>query len=375
MLKQVSFQPAALHKILVRQKFERIDLECDFATLRWGSDLVRVDLSSATLSSQSNWLVLQKITLTTPQGTFSLAGLSPAAVASLDAALKNAQRRKTLLASLSEQAGQTVAVLSIWDELAVRDAYLTSRDRWYWQVTAPSMNLPTDADADLFAHLPLDQQRHLRRIVALSREPQKAAEVRNAEYARQQLAAFKPYFDTVESNPLTDQQREAIVHNEDNALVIAGAGTGKTSTVVGKVGFILKKGWAAPDEILLLAFTVKAAEEMRKRIEKKLGVDVKVRTFHGLGLEIIAQARGKKPSLFAEAEDRTARNCSLSNRPCAALIGPPGGSNRRLTTFSACLTWSRVPSPDGCSNPTRSARSPTGSSQTVCHSNTSARTK
>ena len=229
-------------------------------------------------------------------------------VASLEAALKEAQRRKTLLASLSDQADQTGAALSAWEELAARDAYLTARDVQTWRANVPPLNFPSDSDADLFARLPMDGQRRLRRMMALSREPQKEVDGRNAEYVRQQLDAFRPFFDAVESNPLTDQQRQAIVHDEDSALVIAGAGTGKTSTVVGKVGYVLEKGWAAPDEVLLLAFTVKAADEMQERIGKKLGVDVKARTFHGLGLEIIAQARGKKPSLFAEAEDRTARD-------------------------------------------------------------------
>ena len=58
---------------------------------------------------------------------------------------------------------------------------------------------------------------------------------------------------------------------------------------------MLAKGLAQPTEILLLAFTAKAADEMRQRIAEKLGVSVPVRTFHALGLEIIAAASGKKP--------------------------------------------------------------------------------
>ncbi len=307
-MKQVLVQPNPFHRLLVHQQIEAIEIERDFATLKQKNVSIRVQLSSATLSSRPNWLVLRQITLTTPQGFFNLAGLSADAVASLEAALKDAQRRKTLLASLSEQADQMSAALATWEGLAARDAYLTARDVGAWKTTLPPLDLPTDDDSDLFARLPMDQQRRLRRVVALSKDSQKAAEARNAEYVRQQLGNFKAFFDAIESNPLTDQQRQAIVHDEDNALVVAGAGTGKTSTVVGKVGYVLKKGWAAPEEILLLAFTTKAAEEMRERIGKKLGVGVKVRTFHGLGLEIIAQARGRKPSLFAEAEDRNARD-------------------------------------------------------------------
>ena len=49
--------------------------------------------------------------------------------------------------------------------------------------------------------------------------------------------------------PLTDDQRRAIVVDEENCLLVAGAGTGKTSTIVGKAGYLIEKGLAAPEEI------------------------------------------------------------------------------------------------------------------------------
>ena len=55
---------------------------------------------------------------------------------------------------------------------------------------------------------------------------------------------FADYFDRVESNPLTESQRDACVIDEDNNLVLAGAGTGKTSTMVGRAGFLVKSGQA-----------------------------------------------------------------------------------------------------------------------------------
>ena len=51
---------------------------------------------------------------------------------------------------------------------------------------------------------------------------------------------YKRYFDTIEKFPLTVKQRQSVIVNEDRNLVVAGAGTGKTSTVVGKVGFLIK---------------------------------------------------------------------------------------------------------------------------------------
>ncbi|WP_240494167.1 UvrD-helicase domain-containing protein [Stutzerimonas stutzeri] len=73
--------------------------------------------------------------------------------------------------------------------------------------------------------------------------------------------------------------------DEDNNLVLAGAGTGKTSTVIGRVAFLVKSGQAKPEEILLLAYGKKAAEELRERLEKKLGVKgFTAETFHRLGV-------------------------------------------------------------------------------------------
>nr|WP_250548148.1 UvrD-helicase domain-containing protein [Pseudomonas congelans] len=51
--------------------------------------------------------------------------------------------------------------------------------------------------------------------------------------------------------PLTAKQRLACIIDEDNNLVLAGAGTGKTSTTIGRVAFLVKSGQARPDEILL----------------------------------------------------------------------------------------------------------------------------
>ena len=302
-MKQRTIEPAAIHKRFIRQRIKSINLGRNFAAMEIGEKQVHIDLASATLSSVSNWLVLRKITLTAPQGSFSLAGLSKDAVAEIETAIQEAKRRGKAFAALSEQADQVRASLSSWDTLAARDAYLAVSEARRWQTTVPKLLVPVNKDADLFDRLAPQHRQKLMRMIPLMHDAPRAAARRNADYVLRQLCEFKEFFDTVESSPLTDQQRQAIVHDEDNALVIAGAGTGKTSCAVGKVGYILKKGWAKPEEILLLAFTAKAADEMRERIRRRLGADVTVRTFHGLGLEIITQSRGKKPSLCPEATD------------------------------------------------------------------------
>ena len=65
--------------------------------------------------------------------------------------------------------------------------------------------------------------------------------LKNKHFVEQEIKKFKSLFDKIEDNPLTLAQRKSIVIDEDSTLVVAGAGTGKTSTVVGKVSYLLKK--------------------------------------------------------------------------------------------------------------------------------------
>jgi DNA helicase IV len=126
----------------------------------------------------------------------------------------------------------------------------------------------------------------------------------NTRYTRQELEKYQGYLDRVESKPLSPAQRLACVQHDDANLVLAGAGTGKTSTMVGKAGYLMASGQAQPSELLLLAFGNKAAREMEGRAASRLGIrSLKIKTFHSLGLEIIGAAEGKRPSLSDMAED------------------------------------------------------------------------
>lgn len=130
----------------------------------------------------------------------------------------------------------------------------------------------------------------------------------NKAYIRQQLATFQAFFDQVERNPLTANQRKACVIDEQYNLVLAGAGTGKTSTMIGRAGYLIKAGIAPPEKILMLAFARKAAEEMDQRIQSQLGINnLTAKTFHSLGKHIISQVEGFVPSIDKMAEDERLR--------------------------------------------------------------------
>ena len=124
----------------------------------------------------------------------------------------------------------------------------------------------------------------------------------NTQHLARQKIARKDFFATVEKNPLTDEQIHACVCMDDAVMVVAAAGSGKTSTMVAKTGYALHEGLAVPEQILLLAFNRATADEVGQRIAEQLkGVPqvekVRSNTFHAFGIDVIGKATGKKPSL------------------------------------------------------------------------------
>lgn len=95
----------------------------------------------------------------------------------------------------------------------------------------------------------------------------------------------------------TDQVT-AIASDEDNTLLVAGAGTGKTTTILGKLAYLIERADIKPEEILLLSFTGRAVEELTERISQKFpDKKIKAQTFHSFGLSIIGESLGKRPDL------------------------------------------------------------------------------
>ena len=89
---------------------------------------------------------------------------------------------------------------------------------------------------------------------------------------------------------------------DDSVLVVAAAGSGKSSTMLAKAGYALREGRAAGHQILMLAFNRDASGQLAERVRRRLaGVDgagaICVKTFHAFSLDIIAAATGEKPRL------------------------------------------------------------------------------
>jgi len=89
---------------------------------------------------------------------------------------------------------------------------------------------------------------------------------------------------------LNEEQLKAVLHKNGPLLIVAGAGTGKTTVISQKIGYIIEQGWAKSDEILALTFTEKAAGEMEERVDRLLPMgylDLWISTFHGFAEKIL----------------------------------------------------------------------------------------
>lgn len=91
---------------------------------------------------------------------------------------------------------------------------------------------------------------------------------------------------------LNERQREAVLYNDGPLLIIAGAGAGKTKTLTTKIAYLIEKKNVAPENILAITFTNKAAKEMKDRLFKTIGQTAKyleVSTFHSFGLKLLRE--------------------------------------------------------------------------------------
>lgn len=124
----------------------------------------------------------------------------------------------------------------------------------------------------------------------------------NAEYIERTLAREKEYFDNIlaDIDPnirLDDEQRRAVITDDDYCLLVAGAGAGKTTTMAAKVKYLVEKKRINPEEIIVISYTNKAIGELRDRINKGLRIPAKICTFHAFAFEIVKRFSAEPPEI------------------------------------------------------------------------------
>lgn len=88
---------------------------------------------------------------------------------------------------------------------------------------------------------------------------------------------------------LDNEQKRAVITDEDSYLIVAGAGSGKTLTMIGKIKYLIERLKVNPEHILCISFTNFTTESFKKALQKQNIRNVDVFTFHKLSLEIIKQ--------------------------------------------------------------------------------------
>ncbi len=124
----------------------------------------------------------------------------------------------------------------------------------------------------------------------------------NRRYIEEEKKLHKELLDNIDGRSLDDNQRTAVVDDSPRQLVVAGAGSGKTLTISAKVKYLVDVKHVSPDEILLISFTRKAANEMKERISR-LGIDIDSSTFHKYGLQVLTQVNKKQPDVIDNIDD------------------------------------------------------------------------
>ena len=121
-------------------------------------------------------------------------------------------------------------------------------------------------------------------------EPSTCIAERNQSWLETERKNWEVLFSQVERSPLNLSQQYAVLLNDDHNLILAGAGSGKTSVLTARVAYLLQSHLAQAEELLLVAFGRDAAKEMEQRIDARIGMaaeQVRVNTFHQLGLKIL----------------------------------------------------------------------------------------
>ncbi len=157
---------------------------------------------------------------------------------------------------------------------------------------------------------------------------EKIIERHNEQYIQDHLC--EPIFDDVNGKCLDEEQRRAVLCDPKSNLTIAGAGAGKTLTICGKVKWLLHSKKARTDEILLLSYSKASAEDLASKA-KKISENLKVKTFHSLGLEILNHTFGRKRAIEEQLKANIARYFQEE------LIKDPETADRIFRFFSLYL--------------------------------------
>jgi DNA helicase-4 len=249
----------------------------------------------------------------------------------------NARLASILLNSL----GPTVShALESWDRPRGKDQFMTLPQHRHWLEEFEDLADQVDAVFKLpkgAGRIPAE----FARFRDLHGRRDGARKERNTAWVANQKVVHRGLFNGLLGYSLNVQQVDAILNDEHRTLVVAGAGTGKTSTVVAKAKWILEQGLSTETRIKLLAYNRAAAKEINARFGEKENEDALASTFHSLGKRIIGEGRGRMPHLTKLSDDDQSLQKFLRACMDRAL-----GDKDVAGAVIAFLAYFRFPEPD-----------------------------
>lgn len=235
------------------------------------------------------------------------------------------------------------------DDLFNSNRYLAQSDILKWLKAFPEIGdelVHPFYDAE---YLPQDIRSTLSQINEIRQPGSKLLIERNKRYVQDAINQYSYLFSRLEKYPLTDEQMKAAVIDEDRNLLIAAAGSGKSSTIVAKTVYLLESKLARPEQILVLAYNKDAQLDIDRRLKALEGVVpnydgvLQASTFHGLGMKIMVDVEGVKPSISEMATAGKTRMSLIFSDIINTLILRDPQFSRKWIKF---LTISKNPTTD-----------------------------
>ena len=238
-------------------------------TLRFRQGSERIPLRYISSLDLSHDLARSTLTVRHAAGTAVLSGLAPSEASDLASSV-NAARQHWWTRTLAAERDTLTALDEILRRFDTPSVFLTAdRQRRIAAAARACLRYLAGEMPESLRETPLFPA--LDRVRIFLDDPDETRRLANAHYIHRELIATRELLDTIESRPLTPEQRAAVVTDERSNLVVASAGSGKTSVIVAKAAWLIQRRRYDPSDLLLLAFAREARAEMQQRIETRMG--------------------------------------------------------------------------------------------------------
>jgi len=312
MFSPISFKPHLLQRIL-NSASRKTSIEPNKFFLKTTSQQGATQLAyeNLNISNRHNLLFYKKIVLNTRTGgDFDFGWVSAADAREIKNTITTRRKEIEQFHQRNLENAQAIDACNKWYASAVNgerwvtyrevDEFLTKYEsplHYLWTIDTSEL---ARGHATLITHIQnmrrvSDNRLHFRRLC-------------NETFELNELIQYKSFFDKILNRPLTDHQRQSIIVDEHAQLVVAAAGSGKTTTIKGKVGYLVQRGLAHPSEILIIAFNKNVQKDLSEALAEAYP-GIGIQTFHAFGLKTLGETRGIKPSLseLTESPDKLSK--------------------------------------------------------------------